>query len=205
MPAFIYSVVWTIWKGRKLILAPQARNFFQNGQRFWVLLLWKMTKKEKSQKKPKNRLGCRFSEKRPRAFKKSQKPVFWLEKRSHGNRVIRGSRYFYRPPFPRVTTEYQGKIFMYWLNFPDGLDFSGDSLCFIINLLSCKASVKLEKKQGWVCTSEAFFRRADSLARFSVILAILLLHGQSGQASFDTLRARLSRHPEFFETEGTEA
>ena len=87
MPAFIYSVVWTIWKGRKLILAPQARNFFQNGQRFWVLLLWKMTKKEKSQKKPKNRLGCRFSEKRPRAFKKSQKPVFWLEKKPHGNRV----------------------------------------------------------------------------------------------------------------------
>ena len=53
-----------------------------------------------------------------------------------------------RPPFPRVTTEYQGRIQVYWLNFPDGLHFFGDSLCFIANLLSCKASVKLEESKA---------------------------------------------------------
>ena len=49
-----------------------------------------------------------------------------------------------RGPFPRATTELKGRIYMYGSKFPDGLNFSGDSLCFITILLPCKA----RKKQG---------------------------------------------------------
>ena len=66
-------------------------------------------------------------------------------------------------PFPRATTELKGRIYMYGSKFPDSLNFSGDSLCFIAILPSCKA----RKKQGWICTSEVFLGRADWRASFS--------------------------------------
>ena len=82
MPAFMYSAVWTIWKARYLILAPQARIFFLKWSKIFNFITMKTDQERKKPKKAKKPFGMQIFRKKATGLQKKPKTGFLAWKKA---------------------------------------------------------------------------------------------------------------------------